>query len=73
MSSSHPCHSFSAVKLQQRSKQRGVGQTSVEQQAEGPGHALMLGQELAHALGLLSGLKDRTKTWKANGIEPKYK
>lgn len=36
-------------------KQRGAGQTSAEQQAEGPGAGSDAGsQGLAHALGLLS-------------------
>lgn len=38
-----------------RSKQRAAGQTSVEQQAEGPGAGSDAGsQGLAHALGLRS-------------------
>lgn len=55
-SSSRPLPYFlSSQTLVKRPKQRGTGQTSVKQQAEGPGAGSNAGsQGLAHALGLLS-------------------
>lgn len=61
--SSHPLSEFlSSDTLVERLKKRGAGQTSVEQQAVGPGAGSNAGSwGLEHDLGLLSWESDKSQ------------